>query len=131
MNVDPVCDQLGVDPVVADTGSVVCAIGFNDFRSAEKPIDAISRVAAKNFLVAIWNGRMVVHIRDETSSSEETVSRERLGPILRRQRSRKRAEQRGGWLSGEQAFRAWQTLKMGRKLRLRGAGCGRVFPVAQ
>lgn len=107
-----------------DTGSVVGVIGFNGFRSDEKPVDAISRVAAKNFLVAIWNGSMVVHIRDETTSSEETVDRERLEVILDRERNRKRAEQGGGWLSGEQAYRAWQTLETGRKLRFEEEGVG-------
>lgn len=105
-----------------DTGSVVGVFGFNDFRSEEKPVEAISRVAAKNFLVAIWNGSMVVHIRDETSSAEETVNRESLELILDRQRTRRQAEQGGGWLSGEQAFRAWETLETGRKLRFEEQG---------
>ena len=108
--------------LIGDTGSVVCVIGFNDFRSDEKPIEAISRVAAKNFLAAIWNGRMVVQIRDEVSGSEEIVSRNRLESILGRQRTQKRAEQGGGWLSGEQAFRAWQTLRDGSKLQLEEEG---------
>ena len=103
--------------LLADTGSVVCVIGFNDFRSDEKPLEAISRVAAKNFLAAIWNERMVVQIRDEASGADETVDREGLESILGRQRSRKRAEQGGGWLSGEQAFRAWQTLEEGKQLQ--------------
>ena len=110
-----------------DTGSVVGVIGFNGFRSEEKPVDAISRVAAKNFLVAIWNGSMVVHVRDETTSSEETVDRERLELILDRERNRKRAEQGGGWLSGEQAHRAWKTLETGRKLRFEEDGVGGYF----
>ena len=110
-----------------DTGSVVGVIGFNGFRSDEKPVDAISRVAAKNFLVAIWNGSMVVHIRDETTSSEETVDRERLERILDRERNRKRAEQGGGWLSGEQAYRAWKTLETGRKLRFEEDGVSGYF----
>ena len=108
--------------LIGDTGSVVCVIGFNDFRSDEKPIEAISRVAAKNFLAAIWNGKMVVQIRDEASGSEEIVSRSRLESILRRQRTKKRAEQGGGWLSGEQAYRALQTLRDGSKLQLEEEG---------
>lgn len=112
---------------LADTGSVVGVVAFNGFRSEEQPIDAISRVAAKNFLVAIWNGRMVVHIRDETTSAEETVDRERLERILDRQRNRKHADQGGGWLSGEQAFRAWETLEMGRRLRFEDQGVGGFF----
>ncbi len=110
-----------------DTGSVVCVIGFNNFRSEENPIEAISRVAAKNFLTAIWNGDMVVHIDDEESSSEITVDRESLGPILKRRSDQKRAEQGGGWLSGEQAFRAWETLKWGRKLPFMEQGVSGYF----
>lgn len=112
---------------MADTGTVLCAMGFNDFRSDEKPTDAIARVAAKNFLVAIWGGKMVVHIRDETSSCEETVNRDRLESILGHQRNRKRAEQGGGWLSGAQAYRAWETLCMGRKIRFDDQGVGGYF----
>lgn len=105
-----------------DTGSVVGVIGFNRFRSKETPVNAISRVAAKNFLVAIWNGGMVVHIHDETTSSEETVDREGLELILDRERNRKQAEQAGGWLPGEQAHRAWETLETGRKLSFQEDG---------
>ena len=110
-----------------DTGSVVGVIGFNGFRSEEKPVDAISRVAAKNFLVAIWNRRMVVHVRDETTSSEATVDQETLEPILNRERTRPYAEQGGGWLSGGQAYRAWRTLATGRRLRFEEDGVGGYF----
>ncbi len=108
-----------------DTGSVVGVIGFNGFRSDEKAVDAISWVAAKNFLVAIWNGSMVIHIRDETTSSEETVDRDGLERILDRERNRKTAKR--GWLSGEQAYRAWKTLETGRKLRFEEDGVGGYF----
>ena len=107
---------------LADTGSVVCMIGFNNFRSDELPIDAIARVAAKNFLGAIWNKRMIVQIEDEVSGGKESVTADRLGSILKRQRHRKHAEQGGGWLSGEQGFRAWQTLNEGRELRFSEEG---------
>ncbi len=36
------------------TGSVVCVPGFNDFCDKADPVDVIARVAAKNFLAAIW-----------------------------------------------------------------------------
>ena len=108
--------------LLADTGSVVCMIGFNDFRSDEKPIDAIARVSAKNFLAAIWNGKMVVQVRDEVSGTEEMIDRDSLESILSRERSRKRADQGGGWLSGEQAFRAWRTLEEGVTLRFEEEG---------
>lgn len=105
-----------------DTGSVIGVIGFNNFRSDENPVQAIARVAAKNFLAAIWNRRMVVHIRDDVSGGDVVVDRDQLGPILEGQRHRKHAEQGGGWLSGEQAYRAWRALEEGRKLRLGEGG---------
>ena len=101
---------------IPDTGSVVCVIGFNNFRSDEKPMKAIARVAAKNFLGAIWNGQMVVRIQDEISRSEEIVDPNRLRSILEKQKTKKRADRGGGWLSGEQAYRAWETLEQGKKL---------------
>ncbi|MCY4541790.1 MAG: hypothetical protein OXB95_05265 [Rhodobacteraceae bacterium] len=106
-------------PCNCDTGSVVCIVGFNNFRSIdENPCDAISRAAAKNFLVAIWNGQMAVRICDETDSSNEaiTVNRTSLKSILKPIAKRKRAEQGGGWLSGEQAYRAMETLGRGHRI---------------
>ena len=104
-----------------DTGSVVCITGFNNFRSDNAdPASAIARVAAKNFLVAIWSGKMTVTIRDE-SNHETVVNRERLGTILRRDRARKQGEQKGGWLPGAQAYQAWEALEQGERFTL-GAG---------
>lgn len=103
-----------------DTGSVVCIAGFNDFRDPDKdPVEAIARVAAKNFLVAIWRGRMVVRVQG-IAGSEIVVDRERLRSVLEPGRMKKRGEQSGGdWLPGAQAYRAWQTLEEGEEFTLR------------
>ena len=76
-----------------DTGSVVCITGFNDFRSdSEESLDAIARVAAKNFLVAVQCQKMVVRIQDETGSGarEHIVDAHGLDALLRPESKRQR-----------------------------------------
>ncbi len=98
-----------------ETGSVIGIPGFNDFRCSD-PMDAIARVAAKNFLVAIWQGKMRVRIRGQ---SEKAVDgRQGLLNVLAPEKKKKQAEQGGGWLSGAQAYQAWETLDQGRRFTL-------------
>ena len=105
-------DQLG------DAGTVVCVTGFNDFRAdGADPVAAIARVAAKNFLVAIWQRRMAVTIR-HGDEGETVVDRDTLESILGRDRQKKRGEQKGGWFPGAQAYQAWEALEKGEKLEL-------------
>ncbi len=103
-----------------DTGSVVCIAGFNDFRDPGKdPVEAIARVAAKNFLVAIWRGKMVVRVQGK-AGREIVVDRKRLRAVLEPGRKAKRGEQGGGdWLPGAQAYQAWQALEEGTEFTLR------------
>ena len=109
---------------LVDTGSVVAITGFNDFRNAGRhsSVDDIARVAAKNFLVAIWRDKMTIRISEHQEgghpAKDSIVSPNELGAILSAHRTAKRAEQGGGWLSGEQAYRAWQALTMGEKHNL-------------
>ncbi len=105
-----------------DTGTVVCITGFNNFRDAqEDPVKAIARVAAKNYLVAIWRGDMVVYIGDETVNPhrERIVDEQGLDAVLRPHRHQRRT--RSGWLPGEQAHRCLRTLREGQWLQL---ACG-------
>ncbi len=107
---------------LSDTGSVICITGFNAFRSEqESPLDAIARVSAKNFLVAIQRQEMTVRIRDETANSSPSyiVDGHGLDALLFKQRSQKRT--RSGWLPGEQAYRCLRTLEAGQKFTL---SCG-------
>ena len=123
-----------------DTSSVVCIAGFNHFRNTEEDQDeamrasvrAIARVAAKNFLVAIWQGKMRVRVRDEDGRETE-VSRDTLGTILERDKASKRGEQKGGWLPGAQAYQAWQTLAddEGASLQLKAGALARILSLAQ
>ena len=101
-----------------DTGTVVCITGFNNFRIDDAdPVSAIARVAAKNFLVAIWQRRMTVTIR-RGEESETVVDRDTLGAILEHDRLKKRGEQKGGWFPGAQAYQAWETLEKGERFAL-------------
>ena len=108
-----------------DTGTVVCIAGFNRFRDDEDPLDAILRVAAKNFLVAIQCRRMIVEVRDETRrGSRRIVDDNGLRGLLRATKSQRRT--RSGWLPGEQAYRCLRTLQEGDQIDL---ACGAVARV--
>ena len=112
---------------VEDTGSVVGVVGFtgfgfSDFGNRQRAVDAIACTAARNFLVAIWGDTMIVRIRDEVTGREEEVSKKTLKSILKDGRTQVRAQQGGGWLSGERAYSALQTLDRGKRLELREPG---------
>ena len=111
-----------------DTGSVVCITGFNNFRSEADPVQAIAQVAAKNFLVAIWEKKMVVRVRDE-SGGETVVTRDTLGKVLEQEKSKKRGAQSGRWLPGAQAYQAWRTLKNGIPFELQDGTPVRILPL--
>ena len=114
-----------------DTGSVVCITAFNNFRSdTADPAAAIERVAAKNFLAAIWSEKMTVTIRNE-DDPETVVNRETLGEILQRDRARKLGEQKGGWLPGAQAYQAWEALEQGERFTLGAGADAYVLPLDQ
>lgn len=99
-------------------GTVVCVTGFNDFRADESDsVMAIARVAAKNFLVAIWQKKMTVTIR-RGEESETIICRDTLGSILEQDQNRKKAEQKGGWLAGAQAYQALEALENGQRFEL-------------
>ena len=108
-----------------DTGSAVAILGFNGFRGSEPPAKAIARVAAKNFLVAIWSGNMGVRVHDERDGTKVVVDKSHLKGILVPGRNQKRAEQGGGYLSGEQAYRAWETLEYGKTVELEAGATAR------
>ena len=115
-------DQLG------DTGSVVCLAGFNGFRSEADPVQAIAQVAARNFLVAIWEGKMVVRVRAE-GGREVDVTPDTLGKILEQEKNKKRGAQTGRWLPGAQAYQAWRTLKDGVPLELQAGAPASILPL--
>lgn len=96
------------------SGTIVAIAGFNFFY-LEDPIealDAIRRVAALNFLGAIWEGKMIIHVHDEDSGLTETVDRASLPGLLTTVQDQQRAPH-AGWLAGEQGYRSLQTLNNG------------------
>lgn len=104
---------------IADTGTVVCITGFNNFLDDEEnPVAAICRVSAINFLAAIDRGELIVRVEDEVAGVERQVDSISIDAILTQAASQRRTR-RGlgdGWLAGEPAFRAWKTLRDGRVL---------------
>ena len=96
------------------SGTIVAIAGFNSFYE-DDPGDvlaAICRVAALNFLGAIWEGKMIVHVHDEHSGRTETVDSVALNGFLASVQNQQRAPH-AGWLSGEQGYRSLQTLTNG------------------
>ena len=108
---------------IEETGSVVCITAFNNFRneddSPEDTVEAICRVAAINFLAAIWRGELVVQVLDGDVGIQRTVNQGTLGEILERTASEQRARAQG-WLAGSRAHRAWETLCDGRSMPRNG-----------
>ncbi len=102
---------------IQDSGSIVAISGFNHFHEDQhwQALDDICRVAALNFMGAIWEGKMVVHVHDEESGRRETVDAESLEPLLKPIADQQRARA-AGWLPGQQGYRVWETLRNGEDL---------------
>lgn len=96
------------------SGSIVAITGFNYFHEdhPNQALDDICRVAALNFLGAIWGGKMIVRVHDESTGQSETVDAGSLQHLLSPIRHQQRAPA-AGWLPGQQGYRAWQTLAEG------------------
>ncbi len=96
------------------SGTVVAIAGFNFFHedTPSEALQAICRVAALNFLGAIWEGKMKVHVHDEDSGRTATVDKGALQALLSSVQNQQRASH-AGWLAGEQGYRALQTLNNG------------------
>ncbi|MCY3538914.1 MAG: hypothetical protein OXH10_03570 [bacterium] len=99
-----------------DTGTVVCVVGFNDFRhgSRHDTAESIARVAAQNFTDAVYRGTLKVFVKSPPAD-DIVVDSQSLSKLLRpwRDRNRYRAP-RGGHIGGADAFRAYKTLMEGR-----------------
>ena len=79
------------------SGSIVSILGFNYFHNdAARAVDDICRVAALNFLGAIYSRKMVVHVRDEQSDRHQVVDADSLEQILREFRNQRRAPRPDG-----------------------------------
>ncbi|MDE0395657.1 MAG: hypothetical protein OYK82_12860 [Gammaproteobacteria bacterium] len=106
--------------LIEDSGTVVAILGFNHFREADarRAFRDIVRVAAVNFLGAIQEGKMVVGVSDKTLDAEQVIDRGSLERCLAEIRGQRRSRRGagGGWLPGEQAYRAYETLHRGEEL---------------
>ncbi len=101
---------------ITTSGSVVAIAGFNHFHDPpDRAIDEICRVAALNFMGAIWQGLMVVHVSDEASGQTKRVDAGSLESMLLPISKQQRAPAKG-WLAGSQGYRALTTLHSGRWL---------------
>ena len=99
---------------IKSSGSIVAIAGFNYFHEdqPDQALDDICRVAALNFLGAIWERKMIVHVHDQDTGRAETVDAGSLQRLLAPIRKQQRAPA-AGWLPGQQGYRAWQTLADG------------------
>ena len=106
--------------LIEESGTVVAVLGFNHFREADprRAFRDIVRVAAVNFLGAIQEREMVVRVSDETLDADQTIDHRSLESCLAKIRKQKRSRRGagGGWLTGEQAYRAYETLHHGEEL---------------
>ncbi len=113
-------DQLGT---LSDTGTVVCVVGFNDFRSDrtdKTPAEAIARVAAQNFTDAVHRGTLRVRVESD-SQDAIIVDSQSLDPLLRPWRNRNiYRSPGGGHIGGADAFRVYKTLTEGHAVALPG-----------
>ena len=105
---------------LADTGTVVCIAGFNDFfRDDDDPptTESICRVAAANFSDAVHAGRLHVVVEDEQEGSLAEVTSNTLGAILGPIAGQRRASKQGQ-ISGARAHAAWQSVDTGAPIKV-------------
>ena len=107
-----------------ETGTVVCIVGFNDFRREDDdptPIESICRVAASNFSDAIHSGALSVTVEDDCEGTVVTVGRDDLERVLERFSQNRRATKQGQ-INGNVAYNAWRTINLGEQFSCAGGG---------
>lgn len=105
---------------IHDTGTVVCVVGFNEFRRDEAdPVSAelICRVAAANFSAAVHDGTLTVRVEDERQGTDLAVTRDTLGRVLEPISGQRRAPKQGQ-IRGELAYNVWKTISEGLLIEL-------------
>ena len=107
-----------------ETGTVVCIVGFNDFRREDDDptaIDSICRVAASNFSDAIHRGSLLVHVEDDYEGEMVVIDRDNLQQILEQHSNNRRAVKQGQ-INGSLAYNAWLTIETGERFPCSGGG---------
>ncbi len=102
-----------------DTGTIVCALAFGGFTGDRKrsDTDKIAWAVAANFTAAIHRGGLVVEIDDRRIGTHgKVVDSRTVGDILTTRADRNDPDQRGGYISGSQAYAAWMAMSKGQRL---------------
>ena len=96
-------------------GTAIIVPAFNDFREDRDTLwDSVSHAAVCSFFTAIHHGLLRIEVEDDGSGSVRVLDASTVGKVLERHSENKRRRSRAS-LSGERAFRAWETLKTGRR----------------
>ena len=95
-------------------GTAIIVPAFNEFRERETLWDSVSHAAVCSFFAAIHHGLPRIEVEDDGSGSVRVLDASTVGKVLERHSENKRRRSRAS-LSGERAFRAWETLKTGRR----------------
>ena len=108
-------------PSGEETGTVVAITGFDCFRmgngdldAVQEAVDEIARIAALNFLVAIWQGAMSVRIQ-APSQTDAWVDKKSVSELLRDPEGHRSSTDH---LDGMQAARTYTTLERGEQVSL-------------
>ena len=107
-------------PSEEETGTVVAITGFDCFRKGgeqdpvSEAVDEIARVAALNFVVAIWQGAMSVRIK-APPSTDRSVDKNSVSELLRDPEGHRPSTDH---IDGAQAARTFATLEMGERVLL-------------
>ena len=95
-------------------GSVVIIPAFNNFRNKKQSLwEMVAEATSSNFFQALVEGRLVVHVEDETDDSDtdrQTLDSGNVAKVLIANSNKKRSK---AFLSGEKAYSAYQALKFG------------------
>lgn len=94
-------------------GTAIIVPAFNEFRERETLWDSVSHAAVCSFFAAIHHGLLRIEVEAD-GGSVQVLDASTVAEVLERDREGKRRRSRAS-LSGERAFRAWETLKTGRR----------------
>lgn len=93
------------------TGSVIAIIAFNNFRENENAVGkAILEAAARNFFIAIDREDLKISVR-QSEGKVSSLTQDELGKVLEEGKTQKGTPRDGIGLSGERAYKAYQTWK--------------------
>lgn len=96
-------------------GTAIIVPAFNDFREDRDTLwDSVSHAAVCSFFTAIHHGLLRIEVEEDGGGSVQVLDASTVARVLERHKEHKRRRSRAS-LSGERAFRAWETLKTGRR----------------